>query len=408
MALGQRTSPQPLTAIASGVAGGFELGQKRQQKAAEFELKKSEETRKQQEFGLKQKEADIQTLGEFNKRINALADQSPEQANTLIQDFKSSEEGQRILKENNLQNINLQILANGERVLSGEDKITEENRSFYENLGKQVSGVAPNLQVGDTVEFLRSPEKKTFDIDRLEKFEEELKVLEIQLKTEELNKKVRENEDSIKGEFSTNDQETIFDRVDTLNKRESFKKASAQLSAASNARALVNTLNPIADAALPVTLARLTGEVGNLAIQEQTRFKSAQDIRSRLNQMIETAKTGKLSDENRELIRDLVEVFEGNARTRLSKQIDLTKKNLSSVAGIAGERIDKIFNNIIEANVITDPINFDTGEKIELGGDTQKTQVSPQNQGALDFIKNNPDDPRTPQIEDRLRRLGVL
>lgn len=128
---------------------------------------------------------------------------------------------------------------------------------------------------------------------------------------------------SMRGSGGMTDQE--FKRVSDLRNRatssDAYKKANESASAAGIIREALKQKNPILDQTLQVSLNRLVGEVGNLAAQEQSRFKGSKDLKSRVEQGISDLKTGTLTDSNRKLLNQLVDEYEDYNNRRVNKEI---------------------------------------------------------------------------------------
>lgn len=90
-------------------------------------------------------------------------------------------------------------------------------------------------------------------------------------------------------------------------------KNSGVLAAARDLDLMLNSGNPIAMTAFGTKMAKLSGEVGNLALQEQQQYKGSQALASKLMQGLKTATSGTLTDENRKAALELVSMFQSTA-----------------------------------------------------------------------------------------------
>ncbi len=104
------------------------------------------------------------------------------------------------------------------------------------------------------------------------------------------------------------------------NKDKLVGKFQEQLSSADDAEALLLSNNPIADEVSKGKIARLSGEVGVLTDQDIKRFAGSTATLSKAKQAFEQAKSGKLSDENRQLMLSLVRGLKQNADQHLQKR----------------------------------------------------------------------------------------
>lgn len=104
---------------------------------------------------------------------------------------------------------------------------------------------------------------------------------------------------------------------DNYNKDKMVGKFLEQLSAADDAEALLLSGNPIGDQASMTKMSRLSGEVGVLTDKDLERFSGSKAAGARIRQAVEMAKSGKLTEENRKLMLDLVKGMKSNADIHL-------------------------------------------------------------------------------------------
>jgi hypothetical protein len=101
------------------------------------------------------------------------------------------------------------------------------------------------------------------------------------------------------------------------------KKQNESISAANIVRKSVETGDlPMALKAVPIMLARAAG-AAPISAAEAAGFQSVQALTSRLNQLLETWRTGRFTDENRQEVRKIADVFiEGaiNNKERIARE----------------------------------------------------------------------------------------
>lgn len=86
-------------------------------------------------------------------------------------------------------------------------------------------------------------------------------------------------------------------------------KQSQVFSAAEDLKRLLTSNNPIGAEAFGTKMAKLSGEVGNLAIQEQMQYKGSQAAWSRFKQAIQKLKSGTLTEENKRYALEIVSMY---------------------------------------------------------------------------------------------------
>lgn len=105
--------------------------------------------------------------------------------------------------------------------------------------------------------------------------------------------------------------------VARFNAEASIKKAQQSIDSANLVRDLAQSGNPIGAAAIPTISARMSFEVGALSEADKAPFGGSRAIFSRLNQALKQMKDGKLTDENRQFIIGLSDLFEKTAHRNM-------------------------------------------------------------------------------------------
>lgn len=141
--------------------------------------------------------------------------------------------------------------------------------------------------------------------------------------TDQIPNQLRLDEDRDEARKALKDQrdQTNADRrlgiqsnlVNRFNQTPNVKKYQGAVDASDNVIELINSGNPIADSAIPTYIARASGEVGNLSEADKAPFGGTQALVGKLGQVIERAKSGKLTPENREFVRQLAETMKASA-----------------------------------------------------------------------------------------------
>ena len=108
------------------------------------------------------------------------------------------------------------------------------------------------------------------------------------------------------------------DLQDAFNKDKSTVKAREGLDSALDAEQLLNSNTPISDQAVKRSLARLSGEVGVMTDQDVAAFGGSKAVKDRLKQSLQQMTSGTLTDENRQYMQQLVDVF----KKRREEQLD--------------------------------------------------------------------------------------
>jgi hypothetical protein len=111
-----------------------------------------------------------------------------------------------------------------------------------------------------------------------------------------------------------------------FNKDKLVLKANEGLNAADDAMSLLESNTPISDQAVQRSLARLSGEVGVLTDQDVAAFGGTKSISGKLAQSIEQMKSGKLTPENKQFMKEIINVFKKRREEQLDQRALLLTK----------------------------------------------------------------------------------
>ena len=130
--------------------------------------------------------------------------------------------------------------------------------------------------------------------------------------------------DKFKWQQTEEDEKKLDKEINAF--RKSVNPLYNRLDAARTARMMIDSDNPIADKALLRKIARMSGEVGAMTEKDVTDFAGSGDIVERVEQAITTMVNGKLTPDNREYLRKLIDAFERGANENLKKRAELSAK----------------------------------------------------------------------------------
>ena len=133
----------------------------------------------------------------------------------------------------------------------------------------------------------------------------------------------------VKPTKSTLPEVTQTNLVKAFNSDPSVRRAQNMSDSASIARDILDSSNPIGDQSIGVFMARASGEVGNLAQQEQAQYGGSKALTARLQRSIERNLTGKLDEEDRQFIKDLATTMETSSLKNLDRIARLRAKQFS-------------------------------------------------------------------------------
>lgn len=146
------------------------------------------------------------------------------------------------------------------------------------------------------------------------KFDENLDFRKQQQEAIEADHKAREED------RKTNMRTSVIAKFNAL---PNVKKHQSSIEAADTVIDLISSNNPIADSAIPTYMARASGEVGALTEADKAPFGGSQALLARIGQAFQQSKSGKLTPENREFVRQLAETMKASA---VRNQINAAKK----------------------------------------------------------------------------------
>lgn len=108
-----------------------------------------------------------------------------------------------------------------------------------------------------------------------------------------------------------------------FNKDKLVIKAEEGLKAAHDAEDLLETDNPITAEAVKTSLARLSGEVGVLTDRDVARFGGSKAAIARINQSVKQMYDGKLTEENKAFMKQILQVFKARREEELDERAKL-------------------------------------------------------------------------------------
>jgi len=155
----------------------------------------------------------------------------------------------------------------------------------------------------------------------------------------------------------------------------SVRKDVQMIDASDTIVSLLDSGNPVADNAIPTFMARASGEVGNLSEADKAPFGGSAALTQRIAQVAQRATTGALTADNRQFVKSLALVMSKSAKVRRSNMAKQYAKTYS-----------KANKGKIEEADILDMLDEGT------------QQLSPEDQEAVDWARQNPNDPRSAQI----------
>ena len=156
-------------------------------------------------------------------------------------------------------------------------------------------------------------------------------------------------------------------------KDKSIQKSQQALDAANSVKALLETENPISDQAMRIQFPRLLGEVGNLTAQEQNMFGGSKAVLDKTKQAFKRWAQGKLTDDNREFLRELVGTLEISAARNYDKRAnDLIESEVAASQGY----IDKDYlNSIVDPLKKTTNLSFSSENIAEMSTEELKEML---------------------------------
>jgi hypothetical protein len=126
--------------------------------------------------------------------------------------------------------------------------------------------------------------------------------------------------------------------VNKFNADPGVRKSEESIDSAKLIRGMVDSDNPIAAAAVPTIMARASREVGNLSEADKAPFGGSQAMLERLNQIIKTAGSGRMTEANKSYVRGLANLFEKNGRDAKKRLASERAKGYSSIPEYPSEQ----------------------------------------------------------------------
>lgn len=202
--------------------------------------------------------------------------------------------------------------------------INEDNIDFI----SQVSGVAKNLleQVPEGPVSLAVSEKGV------------------------IIKKLKTEPRSLTGFFTVPQESAINKQLDKLESGPLFISTSSAISNASHIRKILSSKNPIGDNFILRLMVKLSGDVGNIRLEELKDFKSSRAIKARLATIGTEWKKGLLTDESRKYLLDLVTLVESESTLKQRSLIKRSKDRLLAFKIPGGKDLDAIFDTVANRN----------------------------------------------------------
>lgn len=129
-----------------------------------------------------------------------------------------------------------------------------------------------------------------------------------------------------------------IDKLQTnFNKDKVGMAANEGLAAANMAESLLDNDSPIADSAIKRQLARLSGEVGVMTDQDVASFGGSQAIKDKLSQSIKMMTDGKLTKQNKDYMRKLIDTMKARREAQLVERAEFHAEQGAKRLGISKE-----------------------------------------------------------------------
>jgi len=159
----------------------------------------------------------------------------------------------------------------------------------------------------------------------------------------------------LKGETS-DVKDDLKDMLGRVDRDLIIKRTNTALDAARSVTALLDTGNPISDIAMRLQMPRLLGEVGNLTREEQRMFGGSSALTASITQFFERWRTGKLTEENKRFLYEVVNTMQDSAARRLNKRLNsfalqVNKLNPNISVAKATELLSPFFQPTIKRRV---------------------------------------------------------
>jgi hypothetical protein len=214
---------------------------------------------------------------------------------------------------------------------------------------------------GTEFEFSQQPEIKGMVSDVRERFQEEQapileqqkferelegrKELEsyksdLKIREEIMRKSIEENIETTG--FSDNEKKDAYKFINRTDKDKTLQMINRALSASTTIRDLVGSDSKLAPSVIEVQMPKMMGEVGNLAQQEQTKWRGSQAWLDRAKRAVKKAATGKMTQEDMNVVFSLLDEFENTGAKLGIDRVNLIEEQSLAISGMDKER----FNNV--------------------------------------------------------------
>lgn len=117
--------------------------------------------------------------------------------------------------------------------------------------------------------------------------------------------------------------------IQAFNSDPEVRKQNSMIDASNTINGLIQSNNPIADAAIPTFMARASGEVGNLSEADKAPFGGSQSLSQRIIRTIEKAASGRLDETDRQFVLQLSDVMQRTAAFNFNRLAEQRAKQYS-------------------------------------------------------------------------------
>lgn len=122
-----------------------------------------------------------------------------------------------------------------------------------------------------------------------------------------------------KSKFNVRQSDEIQKSVQQMLTSDSYKRAKGAKDAAQSALAVISSKNPIGDATSGTLMLRMLGEVGAFTDREKAQAGGSRALEAKIDQMWQTAKTGKFTDTNRKDLLEIAKLLDNLAANRIKR-----------------------------------------------------------------------------------------
>jgi len=271
------------------------------------------------------------------------------------------------------------------------DLDTEEKKARIQLTQAQTQKILTSKTERDSFENLLGKDKYT--TPSIKKAIKDNDFSSLELKSESINKMG----------FSPSEIKSVTDLKETLKKDPTFKSSQDQLFKVKNAKELLSIGNPISDAAAQTSVARLF-EKGVMTDQDVNRLGGSRAVAAFLDQFLERAKDGKLTEENREFMGSIVDSMQNTANENLTNVLNVELESFEALQGIDSDRLRPVFDPFTGSEKIEVKKNTGQDRKVKRDKSVSKEDIKQ----AKKFIKDFPGDPKVESLKARLRELGEV